>query len=110
MTEQDQEAAWQQSILRAIAAAQDLRSEYYVSPIIQDSVNRYIKDACPVGSFLQAVIENNLEAAAMKADIHNSVTLVAITAYVHNKIPPIARGSKAAYANWIKPKEDDGKS
>lgn len=56
----------------------------------------------PTGSFLQAVLENDLKTAVMKADQANYLLLGAIVGYCCNEIPVVCWGSEDAVAKWRK--------
>lgn len=62
---------------------------------------RYVKSGIPTGSFLEAVLSNNLKHAVMTADAYNTVALVAIVAYIYNFVPSPCWGSPEKYQAWI---------
>lgn len=55
---------------------------------------RYVVHRIPPGSFVRAVLENDLTEAVMRADDLNLPALAAIVAFVVNEIPLDAWGSK----------------
>lgn len=57
----------------------------------------YLIDGTPMGSFCQAVIQNDLFGAMGRADHSNSKALPAIAAFVYNEFPMAAR----EYEEWI---------
>lgn len=75
--------------------------EFYIPDHMQDSINRYIKDHTPVGSFLQAVIENNLMEAVARADDENLRNLPAFVSFFYNLAPTDCWKSPENYKNWI---------
>lgn len=65
-----------------------------------DALNRYVQDGIPPGSFLQAVLCNNLMHAFNNADSENKATLGNIVAYVWNELPYNCWGSGATVEAW----------
>lgn len=63
---------------------------------IKDSLDRYIEDRIPTGSFLRAVLENDLMEAVGRADLTNRNNLHAICLYVYNNLPRGSWGSVEA--------------
>ena len=68
---------------------------------IKDSIDRYVKDKCPTGSFLRYVLENNLMGAMGQADEDNCRDLFEICNYVYNKIPASCHGSPEKVKAWL---------
>jgi len=67
---------------------------------MEKSLHDYIYFGRPVGGFLQAVIENNLQLAVGKADNSNIRYLPAFPAYLYMCCPADAWGSRGAYESW----------
>lgn len=61
----------------------------------------YVNTGCPVGSFLQAVLENNLEYAVRKADPENEAQLTNLVRLIVQDIPMGAWGNPAKVSDWI---------
>jgi hypothetical protein len=83
----------------------DTRTNAKVSGIPEhmlDAVAGYVDDHYPVGSFLQAVISNDLFRAVSKADDLNRDRLVNYVAFFYNYAPASCWGSPEAYASWVK--------
>lgn len=76
---------------------------YPVNPIIIDSLERYLNNRIPCGSFLTAVLENNLCEAFGRADMFNSANMKNIVGYIYNHIPSNAWGSRAKVESWLNP-------
>jgi hypothetical protein len=55
----------------------------------------------PTGSFLHAVLENNLLEAAQRADPHNRFCLAEIVLFLYHNCPERAWGSPAKVAAWL---------
>lgn len=71
-----------------------------IEPRFKESIDRYIETGCPVGSFLQAVLENNLKEATGRADHTALDNIPHIVAYLYNDCPSKCWGSVAAYETW----------
>ena len=69
------------------------------------TLERYTQDRIPTGSFLHAVLSNDLTMACMKADDYNRHRLFEIVNYIYNNIPSISWGSPEKVNNWLKRKE-----
>jgi len=66
------------------------------------SIQNYADRHYAVGSFLEAVIVNDLRTAICSADPFNLYALPAIVKMVHNTIPHTARGDQKKYDAWIR--------
>jgi len=55
----------------------------------------------PTGSFLRACLENDLRAAAVRADPENRFCLAEIVIFLYNFCPAPAWGSPAAVEAWL---------
>lgn len=71
---------------------------------IIESLQAYVDNGRPVGSFLQAVLENDLEWAFIRADLECTINMRDIVAYCYTKLPAGCRGSRQAVAEWFKKK------
>lgn len=85
----------------------DLPTEYsfhhdFVPERIMNSLHQYIKNHLPVGSFLQAVISNDLQKSVAMADKESLANLRAIVMFLYNHAPGSCWGSEAIYKEWIK--------
>lgn len=74
----------------------------WASENVRESLDAYVKQRRPLGSFLQAVIENNFMEAVGRADARNIEQLPEIACYVYNEMPAACHGSPAQYAAWLK--------
>jgi hypothetical protein len=73
-----------------------------------EEIDHYVRNHCPVGSFLTAVLSNDLMAAVGHADETNLEALPAICRYVHWKIPGRCHGSREAVEAWLdRPQQED---
>jgi len=68
----------------------------------KSGVDQYVDHGVPTGSFLRAVLENDLFEAVAKADYHNKLALAAICEYIYNYTPTTCHGSPEEVAAWLK--------
>jgi hypothetical protein len=68
---------------------------------LREKLARYAEERKLPGSFLQAVLENNLAQAVMRSDDDNLAALPAVVAYVYNEIPMMAWGSPGVVREWV---------
>ena len=71
-----------------------------------DGINRYVNDRCPVGSFLFAVLSNNLKESFARADEDNLKDMFEIVSYCYNKIPLHCWGSPEKVQQWLEGKDE----
>lgn len=76
------------------------RDSQNIPPEIKASIDAHGMTGKPTGSFLQAVLENDLKTAVMKADEANYLLIGAIVGYCCNEIPMVCWGSEDAVAAW----------
>lgn len=67
---------------------------------IKDIIDLYVDKGYPVGSFLYAVLTNNLFEAAARADQQNQFALTSICQYIYNYTPGSCWGSVKAVKDW----------
>jgi hypothetical protein len=67
----------------------------------KESIDAYVAIGRPVGSFLEAVISNDLSGAIGRADVGALENIPHIVAYLYNDVPGNAWGSKMKYQEWI---------
>lgn len=65
---------------------------------------RYIEHGIPPGSFLEAVLENDLKAAVGRADDINMRNIPAYIGYLYNEAPRGCWGSPKIVEAWINQK------
>ena len=85
-----------------------LNQEYegtYIPVHIQPALINYIEHKRPTGSFLRAVLENNLREAFAKADGANRRNLFAIVAFLYLYAPGTCWGSPEKVRAWLKNNE-----
>ncbi len=72
-----------------------------MKPITLAALERYRDCHCPTGSFLQAILENNLMEAVGRADDDNLRDIVEIVRFVYWDMPHTCHGSPKIVAAWV---------
>lgn len=67
---------------------------------MQEGAIGYVLHGYHPGSFLSAVLRNDLISAAENADEQNKHALYEWAVFVYNAVPVAARGSREAIENW----------
>jgi len=67
----------------------------------KESLGRYVEHRIPTGSFLQAVLENDLMGAMGQADETSRENLFSICLLVYNEIPSNCHGSPEKVTAWL---------
>ena len=65
------------------------------------AVKRYILQGIPPGSFLTAVISNDLREAFARADDENAAAMQGWVRFFYNYAPSGCWGSPERYSNWL---------
>lgn len=65
------------------------------------AVERYIMHGIPGGSFLNAVLSNDLQGAFARADLENQHAMHGWAQFIYNYLPASAHGSPEQVAEWI---------
>jgi hypothetical protein len=68
---------------------------------IQPGIRHYVEEGQEVGSFLEAVISNDLKESLGRADIVNREHLFDIVSWFYNHAPSPCWGSPEKYQKWI---------
>lgn len=82
---------------------------YYIPLRTQETIDRYVSSGCPTGSFMQAVISNDLKEACGRADVDNAAALFEIVKYLYNNVPADCWGTPERYKKWIDSRGVKGK-
>ena len=72
---------------------------------IEKALDRYVNHHIRTGSFLEAVLSNDLFGACRKADFFNCDRIFTIAHYIYNNLPPESYGSPEAVKNWLENRE-----
>lgn len=79
-----------------------------MKPEIKESLDLYAREGCPTGSFLRAVLENDLQMTFARADSENRADLLEICQYVYNDLEPgSCWGSPEKVKAWPKQKREE---
>ena len=68
---------------------------------MQDGARLYVERGRRPGSFMRAVLENNLVAAASNGDLINQQSLFAWATWLYNNAPGSCWGNPEAVKAWI---------
>ena len=74
---------------------------HWVPPHIQCGIDRYVMMRAQPGSFLSAVMENNLKDAVLNADDSALTNLHAVVIFVVNVLPAGIQGSPDKVNAWL---------
>jgi hypothetical protein len=72
-----------------------------------DTIDRYVTDGIPTGSFCEAVLSNNLMESFGRADLGNRVALFEICSYIYNETPSACHGSPEKVSAWLRMKAEE---
>jgi hypothetical protein len=75
--------------------------ETSVPPGLHTGLVEYFAARRPTGSFLRAVLENDLQLACLRADDVNRWEIANIVLFLHSYVPSPAWGSTEAVAAWL---------
>lgn len=67
-----------------------------------ESLKAYITDKRYLGSFLEAIVSNDLKESVARADDVNITLIPDFVKWLYNNAPIGSWGSKANYVNWLK--------
>jgi len=70
-------------------------------------MRRYLEEGVPPGSFLSAVLANNLVQAFARADETNRAAMFRFAMFLHNEAPLDAWGSEQAVRDWVQSKWEE---
>lgn len=70
-----------------------------------EAFKRYIEDRCPMGSFLNAVLENDLTQACSRADHINKHLIWEYVNWLYNNAPADCWGSIERVQYWLAKRE-----
>jgi hypothetical protein len=68
---------------------------------MHEALIRYIVEGCPSGSFLMAILTNDLKAACRRADEENQRVIWDYVNFLFNYAPMMCWGSDALVQQWI---------
>lgn len=68
----------------------------------QAGINNYVCNGVPTGSFLQAVLSNDLFEAFCRADSDNTKNMLGIVTFIYNYVPKCCYGDIATIKEWLR--------
>jgi hypothetical protein len=74
---------------------------YEIPSYMREGLRLYVANGCPPGSFLRAVLENDLMRALGQADDTNMANLPAYGNFLYNHVPVACYGSPEKVREWI---------
>ena len=77
-----------------------------ITDLIKKGLKNYAENYIPTGSFLRAVLENDLRESFARAEMINSENMHQIVMYCYNHIPSACWGSPEKVKNWLKKREE----
>lgn len=77
-------------------------SHYPIRDDLYGALERYLNHGIMPGSFMTAVLENNLMEAFGRADICNEANMKNIVGYMYNNIPSNTWGSPERVKDYLK--------
>lgn len=78
-----------------------------IPPHMQEAIRRYVVQGLKPGSFLTAVITNDLKSAVFSADATNLPLLPLYVRWFHNVPPGSCQGSAANMNEWMNARSQD---
>ena len=76
-------------------------NQFYIPERMMGGIKRYIENGIEPGSFLMAVLCNNLCEAVGRADSENMANLPAYVSYFYNEAPSACHGSSEKVKAWL---------
>jgi hypothetical protein len=68
---------------------------------LRGGLERYLESGIPPGSFLTAVLTNDLREAFATADLQNRAQMYHLVNFLYNEFPGGAWGSKKKFDSWL---------
>ncbi len=68
----------------------------------QSGINNYVCNGVPTGSFLRAVLSNDLFEAFCRADSDNTENMLGIVTFIYNYVPGCCYGNVAKVKEWLR--------
>ena len=75
-----------------------------IPTLTTEGIDRYVKYRLPPGSFLRAVLEDNLAEAYQQADDSNREAFPQVVQKVRSEVPESARGNATKVRAWLQGK------
>ncbi len=78
-----------------------------MNPTTKEGIDRFAKYGQRLGSFLYAVLTNNLRESFGRADLENRRDIYEIVSYCYNEIPADIWGSEKEVQAWMDKKQKE---
>lgn len=75
-------------------------------PHLKSSLDAYVQTGRPLGSFLQACVDNNLREACGRADETNLPLIPVIVSYLHCECPIFCWGMEGQHDRWVRQRRE----
>lgn len=85
---------------------EDVKSQKNIPVTMMEGIQCYIQKQCRPGTFLQAIIENDLKTAVVMADHINIRIIPAYVNYFYNNAPKDCWGHKGVIEEWFSKGEE----
>lgn len=72
-----------------------------IKPEMIGGLVRYKENRIPTGSFLRAILENDLKEAVSRGDHYNIWSIPALVSWCYNNLPSGSWGSPARVSAWL---------
>ena len=82
-----------------------LFNEYFIAADLVEALELYVSDGQVPGSFLEAVLCNDLAQACARADWINMRNIPAFASWLYNEAPHACWGSREKIAAWVERKK-----
>ena len=76
-------------------------NQFYIPERMMSGIRLYVERGLQPGSFLSAVIQNNLSETVGRADTENLKNIPAFIAYFYNECPGTCWGSPEKMKSWM---------
>ena len=77
-------------------------NQFHIPERMMPGIRLYVEHGLQPGSFLSAIIQNNLSEAVGRADSENLKNIPAFVAYFYNECPSNCWGSPEKMKSWMK--------
>ena len=81
--------------------------DFYIPDRMMTVLKAYVEHHRPVGSFLTAVLENNLKMTIGHADEENEANLPAYIGWLYNEAPRACWGSPENVRKWLEKSDEE---
>ena len=87
--------------MQDVLLAYESNKRQVIPKYTREALERYVQHQIPPGSFLIAVLSNDLKESFRCADDVNIANIFAIVKYIYNEVPMSAWGSRENVRYWL---------